>query len=139
MPLHIIPTSFEKPSFDRHDRQQVGKHEFLLKMANSYVYLAVQLMCVLSASLSVFSLPMEQGDLMIDPEVLPYPVTTPGPDKYANWTDWEDWTPAQDVLKAFPWYRMGYDNDGLVGRFSSPWVRSCCKLICSISVCCSLY
>ena len=72
---------------------------------------------VFSASLSSFAscLALEEESI-IDPELLKGE-TTQVPDKFTGWTDWEEWTPSPDLVKAFPYYRMGYDNDGLVGRF----------------------
>ena len=45
-------------------------------------------------------------------------VTTLSPNRFSDWNDWETWKPSQEVLKAFPYYRMGYDYDGLVGEFA---------------------
>ena len=34
---------------------------------------------------------------------------------YDNWTDWESWEASSEISKLLPYYRSGYDNDGLVG------------------------
>ena len=95
-------------------------------MANSYEQLVACLLLILSIFQSFCKLSLALVEIpLVDPQVLFDQVVTPGPDVYANWTDWEEWTPSPDVPKAFPVYRMGYDNDGLVGEcWSGRRVRS---------------
>ena len=52
--------------------------------------------------------------LIADPESLA--TMAPERDIYADWTDWERWEPSPDLLKAFPYYIMGFDNEGRVGK-----------------------
>ena len=53
-------------------------------------------------------------ETVVDPQAI-QEGTTPNPAKFADWSDWEIWKPNSDVVNAFPYYRMGYDFDGLVG------------------------
>ena len=34
-----------------------------------------------------------------------------------NWTDWENWEASPEIREHFPYCRVGYDKDGLVGKF----------------------
>ena len=44
-------------------------------------------------------------------------MTTPSPSNFFdNVEDWQSWKPSPDVAEAFPYYRMGYDYEGLVGK-----------------------
>ena len=61
-------------------------------------------------------LAQKEQEVILDPDDLTQE-TTPGPETYADWTDWETWVPPADVVKAFPYYKMGYDNDGLSSKF----------------------
>ena len=63
------------------------------------------------------SLNLENNPAIVDPETLTDQVTTPSPSKNVDWNDWETWTPSPEISKAFPYYRMGYDNDGIVGEY----------------------
>ena len=51
-----------------------------------------------------------------DPEELKN-FTLPNFHLHENWTDWEDWESSPDIRESFPYYRSGYDNDGLVGTY----------------------
>ena len=86
-------------------------------MANCYSQLRNCFLLILSSFFYFFTLSSAlEGSSIVDPQVLVGQIVTPGPDVYANWTGWEEWTPSPDVTKAFTIYRMGYDNDGLLGR-----------------------
>ena len=84
-------------------------------MVNSNGQLGFHFLFILSAFQPKSSAQKEKS-IIVDPHELWDGIVTPGPDAYADWTDWDEWTPSPDVLKAFPIYRMGYDNDGLVGE-----------------------
>ena len=64
---------------------------------------------------------------VIDPDRLPELQETVGPDTYTEWTGWKEWVPAPDVVEAFPYYKMGYDYDGLAGRHC--WLP---KMFCNL-------
>ena len=43
--------------------------------------------------------------------------TTPPPShELDGWKDWETWQASPDIIQDFPYYRMGYDNEGRVGK-----------------------
>ena len=65
------------------------------------------------ASHFILSLPTLKH-LISDPESLAN--MAPGRDIYAGWTDWESLGPSPDFFKAFPYYIMGFDNEGRVGK-----------------------
>ena len=59
---------------------------------------------------------------IIDPEELRN-FTLPNLHLYENWVDWENWESTEETRKSFPYYRSGYDEDGLVGK-RSLWTAS---------------
>ena len=53
---------------------------------------------------------------IVDPEALGHqPTQTPM--DFSGWNDWEAWKPSPELSTAFPYYRMGYDFDGILGEF----------------------
>ena len=94
--------------------------QFANEMANSYGNVPSILFPIIVLShfhhSTLPSSSAQATELITDPAQLARE-TTPGPETYAGWTDWEEWVPAADVAKAFPYYKAGFDNDGLPSKF----------------------
>ena len=117
--INLVSTPLWSRFVQNLHRKSTQKRLWFSRMENSYRQLVIHLLFILSASLSFCNLSSAQEEKSpVDPEKLFHEIVTPGPDVYANWTGWEEWTPSPDVAEAFPMYRMGYDNDGLVGKSS---------------------
>lgn len=44
-------------------------------------------------------------------------LTTPPPNhEWDDWQDWDTWKARPEMSEWFPYYRSGYDEDGLVGE-----------------------
>ena len=56
----------------------------------------------------------------MDPEELKGLTTPPPSHLYDDWKDWETWEASPDIAKSFPYYRSGYDKNGLVGTSKDP-------------------